>query len=874
MPGLSSTVTFLSTDIEGSTELLQRLGDSQYAEVLGEHWRLLRGAIQKGNGREVSSQGDGVFVEFGNAVDAVKAAVAAQLAIATRPWPDGVVVRVRMGLHSGDRVDSAGDPVGLNVNRAARICEAGHGGQVLISGTTWSLVENDLPKEVGARDLGPHRLKDLKQPERIFQLLHPQLPAEFPPLRSLSARPNNLPIQLTSFIGREQEMAEIIRLLPITRLLTLIGAGGCGKTRLALHAAAGLLGRFEDGVWFVDLSALSDPALVPQAVTSVLGVAEQRDRTSTEALVSVLRSKSILIVLDNCEHLVVGCAHLTEALLRSCPGLRILATSRELLKIGGEVVFRVPSLSLPDPDATMSTERLMQYEAVQLFVDRARIAHPGFELTSRNGAGVARICRRLDGIPLAIELAAARVAVLSLEQIAERLNDRFRLLTGGSRTALPRHKTLRGAMEWSYDLLLEKEQMLLRRLSVFAGGWTLDAAEVVCGYDGIDRQEVLNVLSHLVDKSLVFVDTRDSGLRYRLLETVRQYSRELLMASGESPAVCRRHLEWFVMLAEQAEPQLLGPSQAVWFDRLELEHDNLRAALEWSENGAASAGLQLAGAVGRFWEVRGHLAEGRRWLRDILKASPAAPTAERARALKAAGNLSLGQGDYESARASYEEGLVIWQQLGNQKAIATLLSNLGFAAYCQGDDVSGDAFYRESLTIRREVGDTWGMALSLNNMGSVAIRRGDCAEANVLLKESLDLWQELGDKHHIAMVLTNLGLAACGQGDYDLAYSFLNDGLVIQRDVGDNLGIPNSLEGFASLAVALKYARRAARLLGAAEALRERIGAPLPYTERAGYDRIVANVRTQLGDDAFSDAWAEGRSIAKDGVITDALEGR
>ena len=874
MSGLSSTVTFLATDIEGSTELLQRLGDSRYADVLADHRRLLHTAIREGGGREIGRQGDSVLVAFRNATDAVKAAAAAQLAITMHPWPDGVAVRVRMGLHTGEPVDSAGDPVGLDIHRAARICAAGHGGQILVSGATWSIIEHDLPKEVSARDLGSHRLKDLKQQERILQLLHPQLPAEFPPLRSLSAQPNNLPIQLTSFIGREQEIAEITRLLATTRLLTLTGSGGCGKTRLALQVAATLLEKFENGVWFVDLSALSDPALVPQAVASALSVPEQPGRTLAEALMGFLRSKSLLVVLDNCEHLVVSCAHLTEALLRVCPSLRILATSREALNIGGEVTLRVPSLSLPDPKAPVSAEHLMRYEAVQLFVDRVRIAQPAFALTGRDVPAVARVCRRLDGIPLAIELAAPRVTVLSVEQIAERLDDRFSLLTAGTRTALPRQKTLRATMDWSYGLLPEKEQVLLRRLAVFAGGWTLDAAEAVCAQEGVEEQEVLDLLAHLVDKSLVLVDERDSGLRYRMLETVRQYSRDLLLGAGESPAVRKRHLAWFLRLAEQAEPQLLGADQTVWFDRLELEHDNLRAALEWSlENGEAGAGLRLAGAVGRFWEVRGHLAEGRRWLEVVLRASGVAPTAARAKALKAAGNLvSFGQGDYASGRAFYEESLAIWRQMGNREGIATLLGNLGFVAYCQGDDASGHALYEESLAIRREVGDKWGTALSLNNMGSVATRRGDYAKANVLLQESLDLWQQMGDKHHVAMVLTNLGLVACGQGDYRLARSFLRDSLAIRRDVGDNLGIPESLEGFAGLAAALGRARRAARLFGEAEALRERIGAPLPYSERARYDRNLATARIRLGDAAFAEAWAEGRAMEKEEAINDALE--
>ena len=874
MSGLPSTVTFLSTDIEGSTELLQRLGDSRYAGVLAELRRLLHAAVQTGDGREVNSQGDSSLVAFRHAADAVRSSVAAQLAITKHPWPDGEMVRVRMGLHTGEPIDSAGDPVGLDVHRAARICAAGHGGQILLSGATWSLVEHDLPEEVSVRDLGSHRLKDLKQPERIFQLLHPQLPAEFLPLRSLSAQPNNLPFQLTSFIGREREIAEITRLLPSTRLLTLTGAGGCGKTRLAVQVAATLLEKFEDGVWFVDLSALSDPALVPQAVASVLSVPERPGRTLAEALVSFLLSKSLLMVLDNCEHLVASCAQLTEVLLRSCPGLRILATSREPLNIGGEATFRVPSLSLPDLEATLSAEHVMRYEAVRLFVDRARIAQPVFALTSRNAAAVARVCRRLDGIPLAIELAAARVALLSVEQIDVRLDDMFRLLTGGSRTALPRHKTLRATMDWSYGLLSDKEQVLLRRLSVFSGGWTLDAVEAVCAHEGIEEQEVLDLLAHLVAKSLVHVDERDSGPRYRLLETMRQYSRDLLLASGESMAVRRRHLEWFLALAEQAEPQLLGASQTAWLDRLELEHDNLRAALESSlESGEVDAGLRMAGAVWRFWFVRGYLAEGRQWLAGVLKTGSTAPTPPRAKALKAAGNLAVfGQGEYASGRAFYEESLDIWRQAGNREGIATLLGNLAFVAYSQGDNASGRAFNEQSLAIRREVGDKWGIALSLNNLGSVAIRQGSYAEANVLLKESLTLWQELGDKQNIAMVLTNLGLAASGQGDYAPACSLLKEGLSLRRDVGDNWGIPESLEGFAGLAVALGQAKRAARFFGAAEALREHIGAPLPYPDRAGHDRRVAAARARLGNDAFAEAWAEGRAMTQDEAINETLQ--
>jgi class 3 adenylate cyclase len=461
----TGTVTFLFTDIEGSTALLQRLGDRRYAEILDEHRRLLRDAFEEGNGREIDTQGDAFLVAFSRARDAVATAVVAQRALMKHPWPDGASLQVRMGLHTGEPISNADRYVGLDVHRAARIGAAGHGGQILLSDAVSGLVARDLPPGVSLRDLRTHRLKDLKEPEHLFQVIHPDLGVNFPPLKSLDVLPNNLPRQLTSFIGRDREMAEVKTLLATTSLLTLTGAGGSGKTRLALQVATDLLEHYPDGVWLAQLAPLSEPTLIPKAVASAVGIPEQPGRPLTEAVLHYLQPRTPLLLLDNCEHLLEACAQLADALLQACPNLRILATGREPLGITGELTYRVPSLSLPDLKRLPSLETLTQYEAVRLFVERAAFSKPGFRITTSNAAGVAKVTHRLDGIPLAIELAAARVKALPVDVIATRLDDQFRLLTGGSRTGLPRHQTLRATLDWSYNLLSEDERTLLRRLS-------------------------------------------------------------------------------------------------------------------------------------------------------------------------------------------------------------------------------------------------------------------------------------------------------------------------------------------------------------------------------------------------------------------------
>ena len=474
----TGTVTFLFTDIEGSTRLFQRIGD-RYMRVLDDHRRLLRTAFLGRGGHEVETQGDAFFVVFPRATDAVAAAVKGQQAIAAHRWPEDAAIRVRMGLHTGEAQRAEAGYVGIDVYRASRICAAGHGGQIVLSQTTRELVANDLPHGVTLRDLGEHRLRDIAHPYRLFQVVANGLPAEFPPPRTLDILPNNLPIQLTSFIGREREKAEVKRFFTTTRLLTLTGSGGAGKTRLALEVAGEMLDQYPDGVWLVELASLGDPALVPQTVASALGMRDESGRPVLATLTDYLRSRHLLLVVDNCEHLLPACSQLADALLRACPNLRMMATSREALGNPGELAYRVPSLSLPDPQQ-QSLEQLVQCEAVRLFVERAAFSRPGFQITQNNAAAVVQLCQRLDGIPLALELAAARVKALAVEQIALRLDDRFRLLTGGSRTALPRHHTLQAAMDWSYDLLTDSEQVLFRRLSVFAGGFQVD-----CGREGL-----------------------------------------------------------------------------------------------------------------------------------------------------------------------------------------------------------------------------------------------------------------------------------------------------------------------------------------------------------------------------------------------------
>ena len=687
---------------------------------------------------------------------------------------------------------------------------------------------------------------------------------------TLPSPPNNLSQQLTTFIGREPEMQHVEQLLSKSRLLTLTGSGGCGKTRLALETARRLLPAYPDGAWWVELAPVAEPRLVPQATALALQVREVPGRTLTETLIAHVREKSILLLLDNCEHVIGACALLVETLLKACSHLRILATSREGFDVAGETVWRVPSLSSPDPLENPSADQLMQYEAVRLFIERAISVQSDFALTTQNAAAVAKICQRLDGIPLAIELAAARVKALSVEQLASRLDDCFRVLTVGSRNALPRHQTLRAAIDWSYNLLTEPERLLLVRMSVFAGGWTIEAAEAVCSGEGLDKSEILDLLSSLVGRSLVLYKEHAGIARYRLLETVRQYGRNRLSDADHARAR-ERHLEFFLELAEQAELQLLGGNQIVWLQRLDREHDNMRTALEWSQGpGGAERGLRLASALWRFWAIRSHFTEGRTWLeRDLPESGRVAPRV-RAKALAGAGILAFFQGDFARAAQRFEAALAMSRQINEHWVTAFSLNYLSMLALYRDDHTEAIARAEQSRALSLKEGDRWNAAIAWHSLALVAYARGDYERSKALNNETLTLMQQVGDRA-LTYPLVGLGHLAQREGNYARAVAFYREAMNNSRLLGNMRFIALCMDGIAGVYVAQGYAERAARLLGAAEAIREMINAPIPKTWRADQEHDKAAALAALSAADFSSAWVEGRAMTPEQSIAYAL---
>lgn len=873
---LSGTVTFLFTEFEGSTQQMQRLGES-YASVLATERRLLRAAFRKFHGHKVDTQGDSFLVAFGRAANAIGASVAAQRALFEHAWPAGESVRVRMGLHTGAPQLTAAGYVGPDVHIVARLCAAAHGGQIVLSQATRDVIEQQLPDGVRLRDLGEHRLKDLNQPRHLFQLVLSELPNEFPPLRSLDALRHNLPIQLTSFVGRGPELAETKRLLSTTRLLTITGAGGAGKTRLALQVAAELLESYDDGVWLIELAPLTDPALVLQTVAAVLGVPGQPAQPILNSLIDYLRTKNLLMVIDNCEHLIESCARFADAVLHACPYLRLLATSREALVIAGETVWSVPSLSLPDVrQHRPSFADLSQYEAIQLFVDRAVTVQPNFKLTELNASAVAQICQRLDGIPLAIELAAARVKVLQTAEIAARLDDSFNLLTGGSRTALPRQQTLRAAIDWSYDLLTNLERVLLRRLSVFPGGCTLAAAELVCAdqdeADGIWSSQILDLLSHLVDKSLVIVDKQGDKTRYRMLETIRQYGYEKLVGAGEAGMVHQRQLEWLVQFAKEADPKLRGPEMKLWAQRLDNELDNIRTTLEWGfEHGQSSNGAELVGALAWYNFLRSNDREAKRWSEKAASLTGDAPSTARAEALLALGVALTDLGE-EKAETVLQEALTHYRAFNNQWRAAFVLNTLGVIKYRQDELYLSEEYLQEALTLRRTIGDEWGITHTLQNFGAIAERREDYAKAQAIHEEGLQLSEALGDERMVARRFSDVGRIALAQGDLRRADTMLRRAVSALWRIKEKSSLLQALEPLARVMAAQGQARRAAQLLSAVETAREDLGINLPEAQHAAWGRLVGPIQAQLGEEEFRKARADGHAMTLDQAIAYALE--
>jgi predicted ATPase/DNA-binding CsgD family transcriptional regulator len=763
------------------------------------------------------------------------------------------------------------------------------------------------------------------------------------PVQPPRSRRGNLPRPLSSFVGRERELSDVKHLLDAGRVVTLTGSGGCGKTRLALRLAADVRGTYRDGVWLAELASISDPELVPKAVASALDIPEQPNRPLVDTLADYFQRRRALLVLDNCEHLRSACRELVETLLRAGDYVRILATSREALGAEGEVTYRVPSLRLPGTGETHAAAQLAEYDAIRLFAERAALARPDFVLTDHNAGTVTQICRRLDGLPLAIELAAARVRMLSVEQIATRLDDRFRLLTGGSRTALPRHETLRAAMDWSYGLLTDAERLLWRRLAVFSGGFTLEAAETVCAGDGAKVAEILDLLTSLTDKSLVIAEIPRGEFRYRLLETVRQYGWEKLRDSMEADGLRTRHLNWYVALAERAASGLWGPDQQLWMERLDVEHENLRSAMEWSktEERGQEVALRIAGSVWPFWFARGYWSEGRIWLETGRSGDSGVSPPVQAKALIGAGFLAWRQGDYRGAALLGEQSLALCRALGDKRgivlslhnvaqaaryegeygllavlgaeslqaarelddkfcvalslwilawdarrqckypeamalygeslrlcrevrdkrAIVSILIELGHVALAVDDCQAAAAAYEECLTIARELGHKGGLATTLTALGRVAIRQKNSERAKALCREALALGQELGDQYSIARTETVLGDAARDEGDIREAMRLYHDSLVLHYRLGAKVEIPLVLERLAATSSRSDRSRAGACLYGAAQALRDALGAPRPPATRADYDRDAAVMRRALGDEAFAAAGAEGSAM-------------
>jgi predicted ATPase/class 3 adenylate cyclase len=880
----TGTVTFLFSDIEGATQLASTLR-SDYSDLLKAHRSILREAYGKHHGREVRAERDSFFVVFASPRDALAAAVEGQRGLSAHPWPERAPVRVRMGLHTGEAVVTGAEYEGIEVNRAARIAAAAHGGQVLISGGTWVLLRDDPPMGVALRDLGEHLLKDFPRPEPIYQVAIDGLPAEFPPLRALAATPSNralaetphnLTVQLTRFIGRERELEATKALLLNARLLTISGAGGLGKTRLSIELAASVSEVFTAGVWFVELASLSDGSLVPHTVATVVGVRESPQEPIEATLSRHLGQHRALIVMDNCEHLVEGCARLIQALLQRCPVLTVLATSREVLEVPGEVMWRLSPLALPQADGSVAVDDLLRSEAVALFVDRATLADPSFRLDQKNAARVAMICSRLEGIPLALELAAARISVMSLEDLASRLEDRFRALRSGSRTAAPRQQTLRATIDWSHELLTEAERMLLRRLSVFAGGFGLDAAEAVCAGADLDREDVVDVLSRLVDKSLVNSDDRLGGrTRYRILETIREYATERLSQAGESSGTRGRHAEYYLRLAEEGEGALRGAAQSEWLRRLDQELDNFRVALAWAEKEDPGLGLRLAAVLVGYWFTRGVVREGRDWL-DRFLAACSADAPDRLKALNGAGLLASAQGATEDARRLLQQSVELSEAGHDLQSLATGLSYLGRleAVGSIGSGVLGREHLQRAIDLSRELEDRLGEGFSLAYLGYLEYYAfGDPVRGAELLQRSMDLLVELGDRLTSLRPMLGLGLIALEKGDVAEARHRWREAMALSSELRDTWTIGLYLECFSALAAHESQAERAMTLSGAAEMVRSRYAVACLPPLKAKIEQWVAPVRDELGARS-EEALARGRSMSLDAAIAYAMEER
>jgi predicted ATPase/class 3 adenylate cyclase len=880
----SGTVTLLLTDIEGSTRLLHRLGD-RYAETLSDHRRLLRAAFARNEGAEVDTQGDAFFVAFPDALGCVRAAIESQRALAAHAWPEGGAVRVRMGVHTGEPSRTADGYVGMDVHATARICSAGHGGQILLSERTAALVAEALAAQGHPlRDLGEHQLKDIAAPQRLHQIVIPELPSDFPPLRTQATRPNNLPSASTPFIGRAHEVAAVrdLVLRHGVRVVTLTGPGGTGKSRLGLRAASELLHRFTDGVFYVPLGTLRSARLVPSAIAKSLGVREKRGATLVESIAEHLREKDLLLVIDDFERVRAGAREVAE-LLRACPRLKVLATSREPLRLTAEHELPVAPLGVPERGGKARFLEIARSEAVRLFVDRAEAVRAGFALTPENAPAIAEICRRLDGLPLAIELAAARSRTHAPSQLLAALASRLSVLTDGPIDLPERQQTLRDAIAWSYDLLEPAEKTLFNRLGVFVGGCTRAAAREVCDPSG---ELVLETsLASLAAKSLIsrgFAggegpnkvvrgEDEEDALRFVMLDTLREFANEQLGAAREGDALRERHLAWSLALAERAEPELRGKDGSEWLHRLEREHDNLRAALAAAlEARNAELPLRFGAALWFFWYQHGHWTEGREWLQRALERGAAAAPRLRAQALYGAADLARHQDQPEEAIGACEDALALYREAEDQGGVARALSQLGYIHQFRGDSEAASAALEQALDGFRALGDLERISFTLVGLGALAQLAGDLACARERYEESLEIGRKLGDRHATATALVNLGEVVALQGDDVRATQCFSESLMLYAELGMQVAIAYCLEQIGGLDIAAGRVERATQLLGAAAALRSEIGAPVQSFNRERYDADLASLRAALGE-RFDALWTEGGALARSDVVKLAL---
>ncbi len=858
---------FLFTDIEGSTPLWEKDPDGM-RQALALHNDALYGAIEVHGGQVFKVIGDEFQAVFREPLQAVRAAVTAQRALAHTNWGRVGPLRVRMGIHTGQaQVEGRDYAVSHTFNRAARLMSAGHGGQILLSQETAALVRSQLPAEISLRDMGRQRLKGLSQEEHIFQVVAAGLPAEFPPLNVRDAVRHNLPAQVTPFIGRQQELEEIQSQLAPRRakgravpLLTLTGPGGMGKTRLALEAAERMVPDFADGVFFVDLSAVSDADFVLPAIERALSLRENLGQSTHENLVEFLSDRQLLLVLDNFEQ-VLPAANAVAALLSAVRGLQLLVTSRSLLHVYGEVSYEVKALPCPDRRQLPPLEQLLRFESIQLFNEQAQAVRTSFTVDEKNVGAVAEICRRLDGLPLAIELAAARVRLLSLQQILIQLENCFRLLSGGARNLPPRQRTLQGAIDWSYDLLDQQEQALFRRLGIFARSCSLAAAIEVCDFSG--EMDVFTGLEALIDHSLLSLSDMGEEPRFVMLQTIHDYALSKLTNSGEAAEARRRHLAFYTEFAVEAQQFVESAEQSLWLDRLEEEYDNLSAALRLAIAEEDSAnGLRLAQALRVFWFSRGYLLEGRRFLSQLLALPMAAP--ERAQLLDSAGFLARYGGDYVAAEVYIGEGLAIARQLDDTHTVANYLANAGFVYLQQNQFEQARAVYSEALELYERLANEQGQADATIHLGLIAFYEGDVEQAKQCYGQSLAAWQRLGDKQGVVYAQQMLGDAALQQGDLGRADQLYGDALHGAGAIGFKLVIATALEGFALIAAARGKPQPAWQLAGAAAALRKQANVPASAARRQFMDHALRPANEALGVDGRQAAYAAGQQLTVD----------